>query len=228
VAHLGSFSCGAMTASRSPELDVPAGGQPGFAVMLLLGGRRCLVVGSGPQAISKVRQLHEAGAQVRLVAEKPVLEPLPDEVGYEIRPYQKGEVDGYFLVVAASDPQTNREIFLDAEEAGVFVNSPDQLDACSCIMPAVLRRGPVVVAVSTSAQSPALAVHLRNRFAQEIGPEWGELAELLGCLRRSLAEKGVSPSSVDWHKAFDANILSFLRAGRKQAAQEVLERCLSW
>ena len=95
----------------------------------------------------------------------------------EERPYRRGDVAGYRLVVAATDdPATNRAVFEDGEAAGVWVNSADDPASCSFTLPSVVRRGPIMVTVSTGGHSPALATWLRGHVEDELGPEYEILA----------------------------------------------------
>jgi siroheme synthase-like protein len=146
----------------------------------------------------------------------------------EQRPYRRGEVAGYWLVVAATgDPEVNQAIFDDGESAGVWVNSADDPDHCSFILPAIARQGPVTVAVSTSGYSPALASWLRAHAAGHMGPELGELAEMLADVRASVKASGRSTEDVDWRPALDWAMLDLIREGRRAEAKERLEACLS-
>ena len=139
-----------------------------YVACLDLSGRACLVVGSGAIAGEKVDGLEDCGADVSAVP--------PDG-------YDAALLDGIWLVVAATnDDALNRRIYADANERRIFCNVADVPELCSFILPALHRRGPITVAVSTAGASPALAQWLRDRFASEIGPEHerlaGELREL--------------------------------------------------
>jgi siroheme synthase-like protein len=197
-------------------------------VNLVLAGRPVLVVGGGRVALRKVEGLLAAGARVHVVA--PDLDPRLKELPltWEERPYRTGEVAGYRLVVSATaDRAVNAQVFADAEKVGVWVNSADDPGACSVTLPAVLRRGPVTVAVSTGGASPALASWLRDRLGDELGPEYEVLADLLAAQRSSVRSAGVSTEDVDWRRALDSDILDLIRAGRVEEARERLEQCLS-
>jgi len=204
-----------------------------YPVALLLKGRRCLVVGGGQVAERKARGLLAAGAQVNVVAKEvlPPVRSLAGEAGVgsiEERPYRRGEVAGYWLVVAATgDPAVNRAVYEDGEAAGVWVNSADDPASCSVILPAVARQGPVTVAVSTSGYSPALASWLKEHAAEHMGPELAELAELLAEARQKLKEDGRSTEEIDWRRSLDWDMLDLIRSGRRAEAKERLEACLS-
>ncbi len=146
--------------------------------------RRCLVVGGGRVALEKARGLLDCGARVTVVAPEidPELEALPVELVR--REYEPADLDGRFLVVAAtSTTAVNRRVFADAEARSLFCNVVDVPELCSFISPAVHRQGPIAVAISTGGASPALAQRLRDEVAGTIGPEHAELARRLRDLR---------------------------------------------
>jgi siroheme synthase-like protein len=206
---------------------------PIYPVALVLKGRPCLVVGGGHVAERKARGLLAAEAQVHVVAEEVrapmrALEGMAGLVSMEERPYRRGEVAGYRLVIAATgDPAVNRAIYDDAESAGTWVNSADDPAACSFILPAIARQGPVAVAISTSGYSPALASWLKDHVSEHMGPEMAELAELLAEARARLQEQGRSTEGVDWRCSLDWDMLDLIRSGRRAEAKERLEACLS-
>jgi siroheme synthase-like protein len=203
---------------------------PVYPVALLLRGRRCLVVGGGHVAERKASGLVAAGAVVHVVASeiRPEMKELDGSVTLEQRPYRRGEVEGYWLVVAATgDPATNQAIYDDGEAARVWVNAADDPDRCSFILPAVARQGPVTVAVSTSGYSPALASWLKAEFGAQMGPELAVLADLLAEARAKVKASGHSTENVDWRPGLDWAMLDLIREGRRAEAKERLEACLS-
>ena len=149
-----------------------------------LEGRSALVVGGGPVAREKVEGLLDCGARVTVVA--PDIDPQLDRPGVELlrREYRTGDLDGRFLVVAAtSTEEVNRRVFREAEARGLLCNVVDVPDLCSVILPAVHREGPIAVAVSTGGASPALAQRLRDDVAALVGPRHAALAGELRALR---------------------------------------------
>lgn len=149
-----------------------------------LEGRSVLVVGAGRVALEKTEGLLECGARVTVVAPQvvPEIEQLPVEVVR--RGYRASDLEGRFLVVAAtSTPSVNRRVFRDAEARSLLCNVVDVPELCSFILPAVLRRDPIAVAVSTGGASPVLAQRLRDEIAAVIRPEHAELARSLRELR---------------------------------------------
>jgi siroheme synthase-like protein len=198
-----------------------------YPVVLLLEGRRVLVVGGGAVAASKAEGLLAAGAVVHVVAREvsDAIRSLP--LTWDERPYERGEVAGYRLVVACTDdPLVNRQVFEDGEAVGVFVNAADDPAHCSATLPARLDRGPLLVTVSTSGHSPALAGWLRDRLAEGLGPEHDALLELLSAARSALAERGQARPAADWRAALDSGMLDDIRAGRLAEAKERLSTAL--
>lgn len=199
-----------------------------YPVNLVLSGRRCLVVGGGSVAARKVRGLLAAGATVHVVAPE-VCAPIRDlGVSFDERPYQAGDLDGAWLVVAATGrPEVNAAVRADADAAHLWVNAADDPSSCSFTLPAVARQGPVMVAVSTSGRSPALASWVKEQVAGMIGPEFATLASLLGEARAELQAAGRSTEEVDWRPAIDSDMLDAIRAGDLARARKRLEACLS-
>lgn len=153
--------------------------------------RRAVVVGGGSVAARKVVSLLEAGAQVTVIspAFAPELRGLADagRIALVERPYRDGDLEGAFIAIAATDaPSVNEAVWQEAQRRGCLVNAVDDPAHSTFIVPAVVRRGEVVVAVSTGGASPALARRLREKLAATIGPEYGALAELLAALRPAL------------------------------------------
>lgn len=205
---------------------MPVDARP-YPVVLLLEGRKVLVVGGGAVAASKVQGLLAAGAIVHVVAAE-VREPVRAlAVTWEERPYEPGEVAGYrFVVACTDDPAVNAQVFRDGEEAGIFVNAADDVASCSATLPARFDRGPLLVTVSTSGHSPALAGWLRDRLGEVVGPEHEELLELLSEARAELAAAGRSRPPADWRAALDAGMLDLVRTGRSDEARRVLRTAL--
>jgi siroheme synthase-like protein len=172
----------------------------GYPIVLDLTGVSVLVVGGGQIAARKAAGLLAAGARLTVVA--PEVEPdlaAAAAVLHE-RPYRSVDITGHQLVLTATDdPAVNAQVAIDAGHAGVWVNSADDPENCSFILPAVARRGSVVVAVGTDGSSPALARHLRDRIAAEVlTPNVEAAAGELARQRAELRAAGVSTESIDW------------------------------
>jgi len=207
---------------------VPETPPPYLPVSLKIDGKACLVVGGGPVAARKAKNLLECGADVTVVApdvcaDLSALAPLT----LLQRPYRHGEAADYQLVVTATGiPAVDGEVFADAEAAGVWVNSADDPVHCSFILPSVHRDGPVSIAVSTSGSSPALASWLRRKVAQHVGPGLGPLAEVLADARRRLHESGRSTESVDWVGLLDGPLPSLVESGQLKEARRLINQAV--
>lgn len=196
---------------------------PYYPVFLNLRGRRCLVVGGGRVARRKVEGLLEAGAEVTVVA--PACVPMPPGAHIEQRAFQPEDVTGVMLVFAATDdPAVNAAVAQDADARGIPVNVADDAERCSMLIPAVVRRGALRIAVSTGSASPALAQELRKELEAHYGQEYGELVELLGELRREwepeLITAGLdAPARGElWHEILRLPLLDALRASDRLKA----------
>jgi siroheme synthase-like protein len=172
----------------------------GYPVVLDLQGVPVLVVGGGQIAGRKAAGLLDAGARVTVVAPVVLPELAARVAEVRARPYETADIDGHVLVMTATDdPAVNERVAVDAKEVGVWVNSADDPANCSFILPAVARRGRVVVAVGTDGASPALARHLRDRIADEVlTPEVERAANELARQRDEFHTAGISTETVDW------------------------------
>lgn len=200
-----------------------------YPVNLVLDGRCCLVVGGGKVALRKVEGLLACGGRVTVVAPRinPELRMLTD-VMIEERPWRPDDLDGMWLVIAATDdPAVNRAVFAAGQRAGVWVNGADDPANCSFTLPSVVRRGDLQLTVSTGGRSPALATWLRRRLEGEIGPEYAVLLDLLATERDGLKAAGVSTEGLDWTSALDSDMLDLIRTGDLAHARERLQTCLS-
>ena len=201
---------------------------PPYPVNLLVAGRRVLVVGGGAVAAEKVAGLLAAGAVVHVVAPRLTNEVRALGTTCEERAYQRGEVAGYRLAVACTDdPAVNRAVFEDGEVAGVWVNAADDPAHCSYTLPARIDRGRLLVTVSTSGHSPALAGWLRDRRGAQIGPEYDTLIGLLAEARAAMAAEGRPTLGADWRSALDSGMLDLVRAGRLDEARALLQASLA-
>jgi precorrin-2 dehydrogenase/sirohydrochlorin ferrochelatase len=159
-----------------------------YIACLRLTGRRCLVVGAGDVALEKVEGLLACDADVHVLA--------PDvcagvrelaaagDVRLTERRFEPGDLEGHFLAIAAtSDSETNIAVFEEAERRSMLCNVVDVPPLCSFILPAIVRRGPVAIAISTAGASPALAKRMKREIGEAFGPEHAELAEILNDAR---------------------------------------------
>ena len=207
-----------------------------YPVFLDLHGKRCVVVGGGQVAVRKVEGLLAVGAEVTVIA--PEHGALPAGVGVLRRAYQPGDLAGARLVIAATnDAAVNAAVASEAEARGILVNVVDDPAQCSFILPAVVRRGALCLAISTGGASPAFARRLRAALEEQFGPEYAALLDILQSLREQWAPRAdaANLSSADrrraWERVLDLPLLDWLRAGdaaaARRAAEEVLEAAIA-
>ena len=167
-----------------------------FPIMLRLEGRTCVVVGAGRVAAAKATGLLNHGAQVVIVAPKAVNwireKARSGKLTWRRRAFSFRDVRGAFLVVAATNSAaSNGAVFRACRARGVLCNVVDDPEHCDFFYPAVVRRGPLQIAISTDGRSPALAARLRRELEKQFGPEWGPFVEHIGKLRQQFLSAGM-------------------------------------
>ena len=168
-----------------------------YPIFLNLRNQRALVVGGGEVAERKVATLLETGALVDLVARDLTADLNKrvdaDQVRFLGPEFHPGHLDGRFLVIAATDDkELNHRISLEAQQKGMLVNAVDQPADCNFIVPSVLRRGDLSIAISTSGKSPALARKIRKNLEDQFGEEYETFLTLMGRLRSVVLQQGLS------------------------------------
>ena len=168
-----------------------------FPMVMSLAGRKCLVVGGGKVAAAKIDGLLHHGAEVVVVSPRAV-KAIQDRakagaLQWSRRAFCPTDLEGAFLAVAAtSSSQTNAAVFRACTGRGVLCNSVDDPEHCDFFYPAIVRRGPLQIAISTGGRSPALAARLRQELEHQFGPEWSAWVEHLGQQRGDLLSKKMS------------------------------------
>lgn len=204
-----------------------------YPILVDLENQPCLVVGGGIVAYRKIEALLSCQAQVTVVAPEvlPEIQALADQgrVTLKKRPYQVGDVEGMRLVISATDDrQVNAQVSQEAQARGIPVNVVDDPELCSFIVPSILQREGLILAVSTSGASPALAKYLRLQLEQEIGPEYGRLVRLLAqyrpLLKEVIPEEEVRAEVLS--EGLRRGILDLLRENRFKEAEELLKECI--
>ena len=153
--------------------------------------KKVVIVGGGRVAERKVRSLSSSGALITLISPK-ITQGLSTVVQqgrleYIKRSFQEGDLEGAWLVIAATDDeQVQERVFQEAQRQRCFCNVVDQPEKCSFIVPSLVKRGALSIAISTGGQSPALARSLRIRLQEQFGEEWAIYVELIGRLRRMI------------------------------------------
>jgi precorrin-2 dehydrogenase len=163
-----------------------------YMACLDLEGRSVLVVGGGRIALEKVTGLLDCGADVTVVAPRILPELRAHRVRWLPRRYERGDLAGRYLVVAATQIEAlNASVARDAARRSLLCNVVDDPDKCTVILPAIHREGPIAIAVSTGGASPALAKRLRDQFAAQIGPRTVAVARELRA-RRPWAKRNLA------------------------------------
>ncbi|HEV1997389.1 MAG TPA: bifunctional precorrin-2 dehydrogenase/sirohydrochlorin ferrochelatase [Candidatus Dormibacteraeota bacterium] len=210
------------------------GGAGYYAVYLDLAGKSCLVLGGGAQATEKARGLAAAGGDVTVVA--PAFEAQLVELGGrgDVRllahEFIESDLDGVELVVDASlDEPLGRRVSDAARRRRVLVNVLDRPALCDFIAPALVQRGALQLAISTGGRSPFMAGHVRRVLEDTIGPEWGELVEMVGEVRDRLRHQRVPLQRQNeiYARVPASGALELLRRGLRDEAREALESCVS-
>jgi precorrin-2 dehydrogenase/sirohydrochlorin ferrochelatase len=167
-----------------------------YPLFVNLQGRVCVVVGGSAMAEGKIRELLEADAKVRVIAvavtEQVAAWSQAGRLQWVTRVYERGDVRDAFLVVSVADAETNAWVFEEAEMLQTFCNAVDDIDHCNCYASAVVRRGPLQIAISTAGKSPALAQRLRKELEERFSEEYAPWVRSLGEARsRLLQDKGL-------------------------------------
>jgi precorrin-2 dehydrogenase / sirohydrochlorin ferrochelatase len=201
-----------------------------YPVMLNLQARNVLFLGGGWETEIKIRGLLEAGAKITLLStgSHPNLGPLEDtgEIVWYRRAYQPSDLDGVWLVMSHPvNKLENHAVFADAESRGILCNCVDDPERCSLILPSVLRRGDLVISVSTSGTAPALGVRIKQRLAQMYGPEYTDFLALLRELRPSITHGFGSFETRKklWYALIDSGALEQFQSGDAASARHTLE-----
>jgi precorrin-2 dehydrogenase/sirohydrochlorin ferrochelatase len=177
---------------------------------LLACGARVTVV--SPEA---TEELHQAAGQGRIIL--------------RLREYESADLNGMLLVIGATDNEDlNRRVSTDAEQRKILCNIADRPDKCNFILPAVIERGDLVITVSTSGRSPALAKKLRRALGRQFGEEYTVLLKLLGAIRKRLLAEAHAPEAHKplFEKIVDSDILDRIRAGQMEEVDRLLAEVL--
>jgi len=203
-----------------------------YPLLLELEGRRCVVVGGGPVGERKVDSLVAVGADVTVVSPDvtAALRALAEarRITLIARPYRPGDLDGAALVFTAlGDPRATAAVATEARRLGIWLNAADDPVHCSFILPAVVRRGPLTVAVASGGATPALTRALREHLEVAVGPEWGALAELAAEARRELRASGRATDGETWKRALGPEVRALVAERRLDDARRELRTRLA-
>jgi siroheme synthase-like protein len=204
---------------------------PFYIACLRLSGRRCVVVGGGEVGLEKVEGLLVCDGDVTLVAPEahPELAQLALEgsIRWQPREYRAEDLDGALIAIAAtSHTEVNIRVFEDAEARAMLVNVVDVPPLCNFILPAIVRTGPLAVAISTAGASPALAKRMKREIAERFGEPYAVLAILLNEARGWA--KSTLPTFQDRKEFFESIVngdpdpIELLRAGELDAVRDLI------
>jgi precorrin-2 dehydrogenase / sirohydrochlorin ferrochelatase len=198
-----------------------------YPVFLEMKDRRCVVIGGGAVAERKVEGLLEVGANVTVISPA-ITDGLRElltqgAIRYVAREYQTGDRAGYDMVFVATDNgEINAVISNEARSLRIWVNSADDPDHCDFILPAVIRRGDLVVAVSTGGVSPAVTRVIREEINEYFTTDYASFVRIAGEVRRELREKSVSPDAGAWNSALKGDFRRLIKEGRAVQAKDLL------
>jgi precorrin-2 dehydrogenase/sirohydrochlorin ferrochelatase len=210
---------------------------PFYIACLRLVGRRCVVVGGGSVGLEKVEGVLACGGEVTLIA--PQAEPELQEyaregsIRWEQRGYAgPGDLEGVFIAIAATnETDVNIAVYGDAERRAMLVNVVDVPPLCNFILPAIVRTGPLAIAISTAGASPALAKRMKREIEGQFGEPYARLAVLLNEVRGWA--KSTLPTYQDRKEFFEGIVggepdpIALLRDGHEQAVHDLITRAQS-
>ena len=199
-----------------------------------LQSRRCVVIGGNSEAGRKVEGLLAANASVTVISES-VTDELAawadqQRITWLSRACRPGDLQGAWLAIATvRDTALAARLKAEAESRGVLLNVADDAPHSNFVSGALMRRGPLAIAVSTSGRSPALAARIRRQLENMFGPQYADFLELLGELREPLAaaEPSFEARKALWEKLLDSQVLELLRQGRNQQARRLAAELVS-
>jgi len=198
-----------------------------FPIVVEMAGRRCLVIGGGVVAERKITGLLEVGAEVTVISPK-VTEAIShwsknNSIQLEGRCYRIGDLAGYPLVfVATADADVNDLVYQEGKSCGAWVNAADDPAHCDFLLPSVLRRGDLLVAVSTGGASPAATRAIREELEGYFTNDYVQMVRLAAEVRQELREQSLSVSAGAWNDALKGEFRRLIRAGRSEQAKQFL------
>ena len=204
-----------------------------YPIHLDIQNRNCLVVGGGGVGTRKVTTLLNCGAKVTVVSPEisrrlhNLAETAP--LTLKSRPYRCADLEGMFLVIGATDDETlNAQISSDAERRNTLCNIADRPEKCNFILPSILRRDDLVITISTSGRSPALAKKLRKTLERRFGPEYGDFLKLMGAIRSKLLSQAHEPEAHKplFEQLIDSNLIALIQAGKTEDINALLAKIL--
>lgn len=204
-----------------------------YPVFLDLSGRKAVVIGGGSVAARKIETLLECGASVYVISRDlaPELKRRLDngEINLLANEFDESHIeDAFLIIIATNDSTLNRRVSASAKRKNILVNVVDQPEECSFIVPSVIKRGELLIAVSTSGRSPALAKRIRETLDSQFGKEYESFLNLMGRIRKELLSRDMQEFERGriFHELVDSRILESIRKKEFTAAASELERIL--
>ncbi|MBI4733275.1 MAG: bifunctional precorrin-2 dehydrogenase/sirohydrochlorin ferrochelatase [Rubrobacteridae bacterium] len=195
-------------------------------------GAKCVVVGGGDVASRKVGSLIECDAAVLVVSPKitPEIEHWEREgrVGVERREYKRGDIEGAMLVIVATDDaELNKQVYQEALDKRIQVNVVDAPDICTFIVPSVVRRGDLIISISTSGSCPALAKTIRKELQERFGDEYKEFCNILRQFRAELADRyeRQEDRAEALRRLIDSDVVELIKDGKSEEAEKRVRSC---
>ena len=202
-----------------------------YPIFLDLSQRRCVVIGGGAVAERRIGGLLAAGAKVTVIS--PVITATlkklaaHGELNHVGRAYATGDLADYDLVFAATDDgAVNEAVFSEARSRALWVNAADDPEYCDFILPAVIRRGELSVAISTGGTSPAATRMIREELENYFTAEYARLVQIAGEVRRELRERSTVVSPRVWNEALTGEFRRLLKEDQNGPAKELLLKTL--
>ncbi len=197
-----------------------------FPSFLDLKNKPVLIVGSGPETEIKIDQMHESGAKIKYISEtisSSLLQNLTSHnIDFEIREFQKSDLEGKWLVISTSENESiNKKVFEETSAKNIFSNVVDVTDMCSFIFPAIIHEKDVSIAISTSGNSPALAQRIKKEISGVIGPEYGNLADLMGKIRPLILKRinDKKKRTSLFQRMVNSDLLNLLKSNKYEEAE---------
>ena len=202
-----------------------------YPIFLDVSRRRCVVIGGGAVAERRVEGLLAAGAVVTVVSpaitHRLVKLAREGAVRYMARAYKAGDIEGFDLVFVATDNGVaNQAVFSEARSRAVWINSADDPENCDFILPAVVRRGELSVAISTGGASPATTRAIREELENYLTADYARLVQIAGEVRRELREKSIVASERVWNEALTGEFRRLLKEDQAEQAKALLLKTL--
>lgn len=202
-----------------------------YPLFVDLRGKSVVVIGGGTVALRKIDALHKTGALVKVISPEVLDEiaGLADDIEIINREYSPGDLEGASLVIAATDDEgVNMAVSRDASAHRIFCNVVDKPELCSFIVPSIVEKGPIKVAISTGGVSPTLSKRLRMEIGAHLGDEYASLALIMGRIRPLVisGEGGYEKHRRIFEVLVNSELLDAIRANDRALVEDILHAAL--